>query len=215
MPWNSNSPNGSLSVKANESKMLENTAYIETTMGNSVAGTNTVNTRDHFWNVGSNVDGRHRFIQSQAFTVGGTATDPVIGTGMDGVIYLKTISGRVQGFYRNTNGIFQFIPAFLTGSASLSSSYINLVSVPANVYGEIYMFKDTINAKTSGQAGFFKSTATVCEAWSYGQRNEGGSSAVYNLRFGNGSDASGLNIRVRTDESPSGTWQYRIFYRAQ
>ena len=63
---------------------------------------------DHFWNVGANEDGRHRFIQSSAFTVGGAAENPVVGTGMDGVTYLrsdKTNTPRVQGYYRNANGI--------------------------------------------------------------------------------------------------------------
>ena len=90
MPWNSTWPVGSISVKANRVVGQQNTTYIETTMGNSIVGTNTTATRDHFWNVGTNEDGRHRFIQSPKFTVGGNPADPVLGTGMDGVRYIKS-----------------------------------------------------------------------------------------------------------------------------
>lgn len=214
MPWNSVSPNGALSVKNNRTPMNQNTTYIETTMGNSVVGTNTVATRDHFWNVGSNEDGRHRFIQSPKFTVGGVATDPVIGTGMDGVIYLKGTGSGVQVFYRNViNGVYQFSPNFLTGTVVLNSSFATIVALPANVYGEIFLFNDTAG-RTRGQAGFFKTNAATCDGWSYGERLQGGSTAVYPVILGNGSDASGLNLRAASDEAASGqTWNYRITYR--
>ncbi len=114
MAWHSTAPVGSQSVKANRTILQDNTTYTEVTMGNSVVGTNAVTTRDHFWNVGANEDGRHRFIQSPGFTVGGLPTDPVIGTGMDSVDYskLKLVAESaaqqdVQPFFRNTTGIMQ------------------------------------------------------------------------------------------------------------
>ena len=116
MPWNSLSPIGSISVRANRTTMNQNTTYIETTMGNSIVGSNLVTTRDHFWNVGANEDGRHRFIQSPGFTVGAAPADPVIGTGMDAVSYVKLLSSvvstaqqDVQPFYRNTKQIMQLL----------------------------------------------------------------------------------------------------------
>lgn len=214
MPWNSTAPLGSVSVKANRAIQQQNTTYIEVTMGNSIVGTNTNATRDHFWNVGSNEDGRHRFIQSPAFTVGAVPTDPVIGTGMDAVIYEKTILGRVQGFHRNAQGIYQHIPAFLTGTHVVTSSFTTITALPADCYGEIFMFT-TASGANSGQAGFFKVTSGVCQAWSYGQRVQGDSDATYPVRFGNGADASGLNLRVIADAAASGlTWNYRLTYRA-
>ena len=214
MPWNSTSPVGTLSVSANRTTMNQNTTYIETTMGNSPVGTNAVTTRDHFWDVGSDEDGRHRFIQSPAFTVGAVATDPVIGTGMDGVKYLKTTNGRVEGFYRNASGVYQYIPSFLSSTHVVTGSFTSMVAVPDDTYGEIFMWT-TASGNESGQAGFFKASGGVCESWSYGQRIQGSSTASYNVRFGNGSDASGLNIRVIAQEASSGlTWNYRITYRA-
>ena len=96
--------------------MNQNTTYIETTMGNSAVGTNGVTTRDHFWNVGSNEDGRHRFIQSPAFTVGGLPADPVLGTGMDSVAFSKLLTVTesvaqqdIQPFFRNASAIMQIL----------------------------------------------------------------------------------------------------------
>lgn len=116
MPWNTVAPLGTVSVKANRTILQQNTTYIETTMGNSVVGTNAVTTRDHFWNVGSDEDGRHRFIQSPAFTVGGLPVDPVVGTGMDSVAYSKlklaaeaVAQQDVQPFYRNASAVMQIL----------------------------------------------------------------------------------------------------------
>lgn len=215
MPWNATFPLGSVSVKANKTIGQQNTTYIQVTMGNSVVGTNTVTTRDHFWNVSSNLDGRHRFIQSPAFTVGSVATDPVIGTGMDGVLYLKTTNGRAQGFYRNSQGIYQYIPNFLSGTATItsSSSYDTVVAVPANVYGEIVMWRTT-NGKNNAQSGFFRSDGSTVQAWA-NYLGVQGSSQTLNLKFGNGTDASGLNIRARAESaSVNHAWNYRITYRA-
>ncbi len=214
MPWNADWPVNTISVKANQVKGDQNTKYIQATMGTSVVGTNTTSTRDHFWNVGANEDGRHRFIQSPAFTVATVAADPVIGTGMDAVEYVKVTNGRAERFHRNTQGIYQHVPSFLVGTHVITGSMTNMVSIPNNTYGEIFLFTTALG-KGSGQAGFFKATSNVCESWSYGLRIQGGSTAKYAVRFGNGSDASGLNIRVLADEaSPNQTWNYRITYRA-
>lgn len=116
MTWHSTFPLGTVSVKANRPIGQDNTTYIETTMGNSIIGTNGVTTRDHFWNVGANEDGRHRWIQSPAFTVGGLPADANIGTAMDGVLWYKLLSSTVstaqqdvQPFYRNVKQIMQLL----------------------------------------------------------------------------------------------------------
>lgn len=212
MPWNSTWPVGSSSVKTNRSSGQQNTTYIETTMGNSVVGTNTVTTRDHFWNVGANEDGRHRFIQSPAFTVGAVATDPVIGTGMDGVSYLKTVSGRVEGFYRNAEGIYQYIPAFLSGSVAIpTTSYTTVVAVPADSYGEITMYTTALG-RYSGVTAHFRSNGSTVEAWGLTQSDDTSSNNTP-LKFASAGDASGLNIRARRSDAGSATWNYRITYR--
>lgn len=212
MPWNSTFPLGSVSVRANRTIGQDNTTYIETTMGNSIVGTNTVTTRDHFWDVGSDVDGRHRFIQSPGFTVGSSPTDPVVGTGMDGVLYLKTITGTVQGFYRNAQSIYQYIPTFVSGTVSITSTstFATLVAVPANVYGEIFIWHN--NTQNIQQATFI-SGSSVVEAFSQRQK-QNGTSDDYFVEFLNGSGAVDLNIKARRGNDSSGNFLYRITYRA-
>jgi hypothetical protein len=214
MPWNSDWPVNTISVKANQVKGDQNTKYIQVTMGNSVVGTNTTSTRDHFWNVGANEDGRHRFIQSPAFTVATVAADPVIGTGMDAVEYVKTTNGRAERFHRNVQGIYQYVPSFLEGSVVVPDSYTNVVAVPANVYGEIFMYT-TAMGELSTCVGFFRSNDVLNESWALFYRIEGTGSGRSALRFGNGANASGLNIRARKSDGIAGqTWFYRITYRA-
>lgn len=219
MPWNSTWPVGGISVKANRIVGQQNTTYIETTMGKSPVGTNTNTTRDHFWAVGTNEDGRHRFMNSPAFTVGGNPADPLVGAGMDGVLYLKSdglTPARVLGFYRNAQAVIQYIPMQLTGSVNIpsSSSYTSMVNVPNNCYGEIYMYNvDDDTHRFSGQSGFFKARGGVVQSWALTYAPEG-SSTSNALKFGNGSDASGLSIEVRRSDAGSGltNWNYIVKY---
>tara|TARA_R110000868_G_scaffold345559_2_gene606689 strand:- start:211 stop:885 length:675 start_codon:yes stop_codon:yes gene_type:complete len=223
MPWHSVWPLGTVPVRNNEITGTDNTTYIETTMGPTAVGTDGPTVRDHFWNVGPNEDGRHRYIQSIGFTNGpATPADPVLGTAMDGVIYLKQPTpavGRVEGFYRNTNGIYQFIPSFLEGvTAQISNDYITVVAVPQNVYGEIFMWATAQGTAQESRyrtvSGFFRSDTTV-SAWAIAVATQGD---VYTngLKFGNGSDIDGLNIKARTAGTTTNnlTWNYRITYRA-
>lgn len=221
MPWNSTFPLGSVSVKNNRAIGQQNTTYTEITMGNSIVGTNTNTTRDHFWNVGSNEDGRHRFINSPAFTVGGLAADPVIGTGMDGVLYLKSdglSSARIQGFYRNAQGIYQYLPAFITGTVNISGGgagdWKTLSAVPSGSYGEIFMYKNS--SKSECQSGIFSTSNNSVRAYSH-RLKQTDSSNNYFLELRD--DISGsLNIQARRGDSGSGydgTWTYIITYRAQ
>lgn len=216
MPWNSVWPIGTTSVKNNKTTGNQNTTYIETTMGNSVVGTNTTTTRDHFWDVGSNEDGRHRFINSPGFTVGGTATDAVIGAGMDAVIYAKETNSRVEWFHRNSSGIYQFVPSFKSGTVTIDndgSTYANLTEVPENVYGEVFCYTSALG-QLSGQTAFFRSNGSTVEAWSIAMVPNTVNSVTIALKFGNGAQASGLNVRARKAAGAGGTWNYRLTYRA-
>jgi len=223
MAWHSIAPIGNISVKANKTILQDNTTYIEDTMGKSVVGTNKDTTRDHFWDVDSSVDGRHRFIQSVGFTSTEVFPDdvyPALGAGMQSILFPLTTNTEVQWFHKNQNTndkIYQFIPNFLTGVTAfvggITSSYKDLVAVPANVYGEIFMWRDA-DGKNNGQSGFFKSSATKVDAWSLYLAPEGTNEQI-NLKFGNGSDSPNFFIRVKTESGASGNqWNYRITYRA-
>jgi hypothetical protein len=219
MPWRSNWPVGTISVKANRAFGNDNTIYIQTTMGNSVVGTNTNTTRDHFWAVGSDEDGRHRFMQSPGFVdSGGDPSDPVLGVGMDGVLYLKKVLDNFEWFRRNANGIYQVSPVVKTGVVKIPSSYVNVVAVPANCYGEIFMY--TTNTSASDAAyqtvtGFFRSDGAFTNAWAIANKPQGSATVGNGLKFGNGNDASGLNIRARAADAPDDAdWNYIVTYRA-
>jgi len=201
MVWNSLWPDGAKSVKQNTIPGQQNTTYTETTMNN-----------DHFWNIGTDEDGYHRKVsmENYADTFVGAPADPTVPPGMDGSLYLKTVSGRVQGFYRNGNGIYQYIPAFLTGTFNLNTSYQNVVTVPDNTYGEIYFFK--IDSSLDVTNGYFKAAGGVCQAYCNVQTLADSSQMTIPMRYGNGSNASGLNLRVRTRDSATGVYNYRITY---
>lgn len=218
MPWNSTWPVGSISVKANRVIGQQNTTYIETTMGNSVVGTNTNTTRDHFWNVGSDEDGRHRFFQSPAFTVGGNPADPVIGAGMNGVFYFKTVQTRAQGFFRNAQGIFQVFPAIITGTVNIngdgSSDWKNLSAIPAQSYGEIFMWQTSDSSYI--QKGTFASDNNSVRGFSDRIKLDG-TSNDYMIELRNGVSGN-LTLQARRGNAGSsydGGWTYVIMYRAK
>lgn len=222
MAWTSISPIGSLSVKANRTTMNGNTTYIETTMGNTVAGTVTAGTKDHFWNVSSNLDGHHRFVRSPKFEApAGTAANPVVGTGMNGVQYIRLVNsdvGRVECFYRNADaavgnypGIYQTSPSFQAGTAAVTSSYSSLGdAIPKNVYGEIFMFvDDNVAGSLRVQTGIFKSSSGTIQTAAVKLRSFNGDD-IENLQF----DSTGLQLQVKSVDGPSTNWKFRITYRA-
>lgn len=222
MVWNSDWPVGTVSVRANRVTGNQNTTYIETTMGKSVVGTNTDATRDHFWAIDPNLDGRHRFIQSPVFTDGvGAALNPVLGASMDAIIYAKTTNAEAQWFHKNVDNndnLYQITPNQLLGTKVLTGSYATVIAVPANVWGEIFMYATNGTANQSRYRtvrGFFRSDATTVNTFAYAYLVEGSSTATIGVKFGNGSDASGLNIRARSEEATTGlTWNYIVWYRA-
>lgn len=143
-----------------------------------------------------------------------SAVDPAIPAGMDGVHYIKTANSTIQGFYRNASGIYQYIPSFLSGTVSVTStsSYATIVAVPDDCYGHIYLF--TTTSADDGQFGFFKADGGVVQAYSMATSFASSSTANVNLKLGNGAQASALNLRVRRGEGPSATYAYRIVYWA-
>lgn len=197
MPWNAISPDGTKSVKANTPTMLENTTYTETTMNIS-----------HYWDEGSNLDGQHQFVASPK-----QATDIAIPTSMDGIIYYKEVSAsnsRVQGFYRNSQGIFQFIPSFQSGTVDLSSTnYVTVTNLPDNSYGNIYLFLNNGDDSVTGmQFGTFKSAGGKVQAYC----SQGGNTIAVPIILGNATNSSGLELKAKRSQAAAGTYEYRIMY---
>jgi hypothetical protein len=122
MAWNTVAPDGTKSVRENFATiMLDNTTYTKTNLN-----------KDHFWNIGEDEDGHHKYVQMPKFTTPQLATtpsDPTLDTGMDGVYYCKQKSAAdsptqqdVQCFYKNQattappEQIMQIVGARVMGS---------------------------------------------------------------------------------------------------
>ena len=193
MVWTSLSPDGTKSVRTNVPVMAANTTYTETTLN-----------VDHYWNIGVDEDGHHKQVQMPK-----QASDITLGTGMDGGTYLKETSyGRIEGFFRNTNGVYQYIPSFITGSiALLTSTYIAVVAIPNNTYGTIHMFKN--NGADNSQFGWFNASSGIVRAYSNVTQKTGSSSRSMNVQFNN-DGAGALIFKALAVSGGAGTYQFRI-----
>lgn len=137
MPWHKIAPDGTLSVRANETGLTDNTNYVEVTMGNTANDTtNSDVIRDHYWNVDPNFDGRHRFVNMPTYTIGGTVDDPVLGNSMQGVLYVRedSVTSEHELYYRNAGGVKQITSNI--GFLAASGYVRNITTGPTltNVY---------------------------------------------------------------------------------
>jgi hypothetical protein len=135
---------------------------------------------------------------------------------LDGIIFTKEVSAtntRVEGFYKNSVGTYQFIPSYKSGSVLLNttSSFHTLTDVPNNSYGYIYMYTAT-DADDMGM-GFFKAAGGKVQAYTIPVLLQDANYGDWFFRFGNGSNASGLNIRVKKpNHLATDTYNYKIVY---
>jgi hypothetical protein len=109
MAWNSVSPDGAQSVKANVTIMDQNTTYTEQTMGNIV----TQATKDHYWNVDLK-SGHHRSVQMENYpsSYTGALASPALSDGMSMALFgLLNSSGTVavETALKNASGIMQLL----------------------------------------------------------------------------------------------------------
>jgi hypothetical protein len=198
MGWNSTWPDGTKSVRANATPGQDNTNYIEATLNN-----------DHWWNVGPNRDGRHKKVSMKD-----SVTDPALTAGMNGVLYLRTVSATdtsIQLFYNNDDTTFyQVTPTYITGTVSLTSTstFASLVAVPANIFGTLYIWEQGTNNIDSA---VIKSNATKVEGFTNRHVDEGTSNAYF-VEVLNGSGAVDLTLKARRGFGPSGTYAYRLLY---
>lgn len=83
MVWNSTAPDGTKSVGQNTTILQSNTTYTETTMN-----------LDHYWNIGANEDGRHKWMQTVATNDADTAlaTNVARAAGIDLVYFSRFVT---------------------------------------------------------------------------------------------------------------------------
>lgn len=212
MVWASTSPDGTQSVKANVPIQQQNTTYIETTMGNVLS--NAEPSQDHFWNLDPS-SGHHRQVQMKQYssTYTGAPADPSLAGSFDGSLYLKSVNGTVQGFYKNAAGIYQFIPGYLTGAVALNTNYVDVVTVPDNCYGLVWIFRGSGDFEMG--FGSFKADGGKCQGYCCPSNLGNSSSANLALRFANGNLATNLKLRAKTDGANPGLYNYKVIYWAQ
>jgi len=114
MAWNSTSPDGTKSVKANVIIQQQNTTYTQNILGDILSNTEPAPgspTRDHFWNIGNNEDGHHRQVQmmNYADTYTGAPADPTLSPDMTAAIYAKLFGAESQPMYRNAAGLMEIL----------------------------------------------------------------------------------------------------------
>lgn len=210
MPWNSTWPLGSVSVKTNRPTGQENTTYIETTEN-----------VDHFFNIAANKDGHHNVIQQPAQFNAGVPVNPAKPVApMSGKLYVRTVSDAAgndnsrqlffrQDFYDNA---YQISPVYRSGVVALNgATFSTVTSIPQNVYGTIWIWKV---GTTNIQTGTFISDNTVVNVFSTRIKIQGLSADSDRwVEFGNGSNASGLNIQaLRDQQSGNGNFNWKLFF---
>lgn len=227
--WTSGLPSGSNSVRANRGPMQGNYNYMEERLGKIPVGTNPVagnNVTDHFWAMDTTLSGHHRFMKMPKFTSTNGAVlpdldakNPVLGTSIDGCMYIREVNtdvARVEGFYRNTQGVHQFIPSYVTGQVVVpESAFVSILTLPKNVYGDILLWVNVANPQIGVQTGFFISNETTTNGYSLLRRQSGGVITTI-LDLANSTQSTTLDLKVRKTEAGGSplTYNYRITYRA-
>ena len=212
MSWSSTAPDGTKSVKDNRPILGNNTIYTETTMK-----------IDHHWNESVSLDGHHNVIQQNKQDAAGVPVNPAQPVApIQGKTYVRTVSDAAGN--DNSNQLFfrqdfigyplayQVSPVYQTGVANLTTTPSTILSVPKNVYGTIWIWRQgTRNIQT---ATFF-SDNTVVEGFSLRIKiNTHGSTSSTVVDFSNGAIASALNLqaaRVSGFDS-DGNYNWKCFF---
>lgn len=140
-------------------------------------------------------------------------TDPtVLPAGAVGVSYTQVVDGL--GKFKYFDGTNISFLTHLTGTVTINSStFVTIRAIPANVFGEVYLYKGRFI-----QAGSFVSDAGIVNGYSYSQKYVDGSGAsqILNLGFdGAGANALNLTVKNTSGSSFNGLWTYKIIYRTK
>lgn len=172
----------------------------------------TIINADHVFNDSAqSTDGVHRQV-----TMIARAIPVILPAGTNSILYswVDSNSQTQLKFYNGAND-YQLTPTWsvISGTVTISSSFATLAAVPANVFGEVFMWKGRFI-----QAGTFISDAGIVNGYAYSEKYKSGSSPSQILNFGfDGDGASGLNLQAQNDGSGSsfnGVWTFKILYRS-
>jgi len=178
-------------------------------------------TADHVFNdTSADDDGIHRQVTIVNRPAPGDPTS--VPAGASSMMYGKTATDSVNElWFFDAVSPRQLNWRELTGTVALSGTVATVVAVPANSYGQIFMYFDhpaPNDNRSTVQFGWYSSTATEASAYSssimYGATNL--NNVIVRFASWASPQVSGLNIRatINTETSLySGTWNYIIYYR--
>ena len=173
----------------------------------------TIINADHVFNdTGQDTDGIHR-----QMTLVDRDTPTVLLTGSNSITYGKLASDNSSDvwFYNGTLNN-QLNWRELQGTCNMTSSFSDIVAIPANCYGYIYLFKDIAPNGQYVSSGTFASNNSVTNGYSYAEKFISGSGATQLIFLGfSGAGASALTLKGKNDNGSfyNGVWNYRAFYR--
>jgi hypothetical protein len=161
-----------------------------------------------------NNDGVHKQV-----TLINRANPSSVPTGSNSMFYGKLATDTVNEiWFFDGGGYAQVNWREIFGTAVMnSSSFAKIATIPANVYGYIYMYSSSTSTGPIASAGTFVSNSSDVNGFAYAEKWLDGSGAAQVIRLGNKSlGASGLDLTGKNETGVSGlntNWTYRIFYR--
>lgn len=173
----------------------------------------TIINADHVFNdTAQATDGVHRQV-----TFVNRAVPVAVPAGTNSMVYGFTAADTQNDlWFYNSSLNNQLNWRELTGTVAITASFTNIVAIPANCYGYVYLYRDFGATGVFISAGTFASNNSLTNGFSYAEKFIAGSSATQLIRLGfSGDGASGLFLRGRNDNSSSfnGLYTYKVFYR--
>ena len=164
-----------------------------------------------------NNDGVHKQV-----TLINRANPSSVPTGSNSMFYGKAATDAVNElWFFDGGGFAQVNWRELVGTVVMNhSTFTKIATVPAGVYGYVYLYSSCAATGPIISAGTFVSNSSTVNGYSYAQKFLSGSSANELIQLGNLSlGASGLDLRGINGTGFNGStgldtnWTYRIFYR--
>lgn len=138
--------------------------------------------------------------------------DPVaVPAGTNSMLYGKTASDAVNElwFYDAVNPV-QVNWRTIQGTIVMTAAFQSLTLVPANSYGYVFLYIDTVSC-----SGTFEANATTCYGYSNVMYFSNGTTSPI-IELGNGIAPATLDILVKNMTGNAGynvQWNYKVFYR--
>lgn len=192
MTYTNNVPQGNQQISTTQPLIQANFAYLQNSIG-----------QEHNFDATDATKTYHKLA-----SMPNQALSPALPSGTNGVYFVN--SGLAYFYDGTTNFQLSQFQTVLTGNytSNSTSTFSDIIAVPANVQGIIILTSQTIPA---GQMGTFMTDATNCYGFSTRMKING-SSDDYPIELNNSNNALMLQGR-RFSSSYSGPYTFKVFYR--